>query len=276
VLAAGYAHQAFIQTDASLNPGNSGGPLINLDGQVVGVNTAIQTGSSWSRGSAGVGFAVPINLARTVAISLIKHGVAKRGVLGVRGRWVPAEALKRQGITAPGGFVVEHVDEEGGAAAAGVRTGDVLLEIDGRALKAPRTLPTRLALAGSGGTVQVKLLRASRERTLSVRLGEERVYQFGLTVQTLDEALARDLGVPATAEGVVVTRVAPDSPAAKQILPGDVIAVITTNRGGFRIRSRQDFIEAMVRMHELSPNQVLFGIYTEGRTFKVLLDYPKR
>ena len=277
VLSGAYVHQEFIQTDAALNPGNSGGPLINLDGQVVGINTAIHTGNPATRSSAGVGFAVPINLARTIAISLIKHGVAKRGVLGIHGTFLTADALQKRGLTGYGGFRVEEVVAGSGAQAAGIKVEDILLEIDSRALKDPRTLLTRLASAGAGGTIEVKLQRGTQTRTVSVTLGEESVYDFGITVRTLNAELARGVGAPADLEAVVVTRVDSDSPAASQILPGDIIIGLeASNRLRWRIGDRQDFLDAMVRLQSTAYEQVLFRILSEGRGYKVLIPAPRR
>ncbi len=125
--------------------------------------------------------------------------------------------------------------------------------------------------------LEVKLQRGEQTHTMSVTLGEESIYDFGITVRTLDAKLARNVGAPGDLKAVVVTRVDPDSPAASQILPGDIIVGLDASNGlRWRIDDRQDFLDAMVRLQGTVYEQVLFRILSEGRGYKVLIPAPRR
>jgi S1-C subfamily serine protease len=212
VLRSVQSSEDFIQTDAALNPGNSGGPLINLDGQVVGINTAIQTGG-YVRSSAGVGFAIPINLARTIAISLIERGVAKRGWLGVNfeEKWVFAPELKRNGIDAQRGLRIERVVPGSPAAKAGLKKGDILTQVDGRAIKSYHVFLARLAQAGPGGTIELVSHGKAGMRPVKVVLGEEKIEAYGIEVADLDAGTAGEMGLPPGTKGALVTRISDDN-----------------------------------------------------------------
>jgi len=266
----------FIQTDAALNPGNSGGPLINLDGQVVGINTAIQTGGG--RQNAGVGFAVPVNLARTVAIALIERGVASRGWLGVMGVQVDPSKLAERGIQASGGFLVQEVVKDRSAAKAGVRPGDVLLAIDGKPLRDQNALRARLAVAGPGTEVELTLARDGQERKLRVRLEEEPIYAYGLEVRNLDAKTAAQVGLPAETVGVVVTKIAEDSPAKanpdqQEMYPGDVIVAVDVGTRRFVVSREDDFVQAMQAARNVPA--VRFWIRVKEGNMQVVLTRPE-
>jgi len=269
------ASEEFIQTDAALNPGNSGGPLINLDGQVVGINTAIQTGGM-SRVNAGVGFAVPINLARTIAIALIEKGVAQRGWLGIRADALRPEDLKALGAGARGGLRLVHVDKGSPADGGGLQPGDILLTLDGRPVPDAETLRARLAAVGPGGGVDVAFLREGKERRARVTLGEEPLYTFGLEVQTLDDEMARRVGLPAGRSGAVVTEVKPGSPAivaegGQLIFPGDVVVGIAVGGSRVQIQSREEFIDVMQQIQGRRV-PVRFVILAKDRLYQVTLE----
>jgi len=274
--------EEFIQTDAALNPGNSGGPLINLDGQVVGINTAIQ--GTAARANVGIGYAIPINLARTVAISLIERGVAKRGYLGIRfdqrTGLLNQRALKQLGIQGRGGIRLSSVEPGSPAAEAGLKEGDIVTAVDGRPLNDLRLLHARLAQAGPGGTVELVVFRDGAKRTIEVRLGEERIFSYGLEVATLDRSRARELGLPADTRGVVITRVRADSIIARaspssRLLPGDVIVRIDWRGGGARVASRRDFEQVMAEFATRPPRVVQFTLMTKEGPLRILMNLDR-
>ena len=267
--------QEFIQTDAALNPGNSGGPLINLDGQVVGINTAIQTGGR-SESSAGVGFAVPINLARTVAISLIEKGVAKRGWLGVglkqdsRGfvRVYTRNELKRIQIDAPSGAMIEYIQPDSPGAKSGLKRGDVITAVDGRSIL---NLHARLAQAGPGG---ILTLTIGGKRDIKVTLAEERLEStYGIEVEDLDAAKAGVLGLHPSTKGVVVSRIQEQSVAARanmrnRLMPGDVITRVAWLNRVQIITTKLEFEQLMARFQSERPRFVRFYFRTKEGEYK--------
>ena len=278
----GQTSEEFIQTDAALNPGNSGGPLINLDGQVIGINTAIQSGDSGrNRANAGVGFAVPIDLARTVAISLIERGVAKRGWLGVQPAMLSAEQLQRLGIRAQGGFAIRYLQKGSPADKAGLKTNQVVTAIDGRPLSDLRLFYARLAQAGPGGTISLKVHSDDGVHKVSVELGEEPIYSYGIEVETVDREKAVALGLPPSTRGVVVTRILDGSEAGhtdsrNRLVPGDLITEIHWPRGRQAIRDKTDFERVMNLFSAQQPQTVRFVIRTPEGMFQVLLNPQRR
>jgi len=265
----------FIQTDAALNPGNSGGPLINLDGQVVGINTAIQGNTG---NNVGVGFSIPINLARTVAIGLIERGEARRGWLGVHGVELTSAELARLKIDSPGGFRVLRVETGSPAARAGIPPEATLVEVDGRPLRDLNVLQARLAQAGPGGHVKVTYVAQGERRTVDVDVAEEPTYTYGIEVQDLDPARSRKLGLPGGAE---VTRIQPGSAAdqrdeANRLLPGDVILSVRWPGVSYRITSREDFETVMRFLGERPPQAVLFIVATKDGFYRVTLELKEQ
>jgi serine protease Do len=225
----------FIQTDASINPGNSGGPLINSKGQAVGINTALvsQTG-----GSVGIGFAIPINLAKPVLTQLATAGRVERGYLGVAVQRITPDLAKSFKLEGPQGALVASVAAGSPAMNAGVKRGDVIVEYDGHRIARSDALPRVVGETPVGKDVALVVVRDGKPVTLSVkvaRLAEtpERVVAesdttapLGLTVQTLTPALARQFGLHESV-GVLVRGVEGASPAADAgVQPGDVIAEI--------------------------------------------------
>ena len=225
----------FIQTDASINPGNSGGPLINSKGQAVGINTALV---SHTGGSVGIGFAIPIDLAKPVLTQLAAAGRFERGYLGVAVQRVTPDLAKSFKLEGPQGALVASVAAGSPAMNAGVKRGDVIVEYDGHRIARSDALPRVVAETPVGKDVALVVVRDGKPVTLSVkvaRLAEapERVVAesnttapLGLTVQTLTPALARQFGLHESA-GVLVRGVEGASPAADAgVQPGDVIAEI--------------------------------------------------
>ena len=158
----------FIQTDASINQGNSGGPLFNMEGDVIGINTAIisPTGTS-----SGIGFAIPSNAASIIIDQLIKYGETKRGWLGVRIQQVTKEIAIAAGLNEPRGAFIGGVSEEGPAKKAGIKTGDIILEFDGQKIKTMRNLPRVVANTKPNNKVSVKIWRDKKIITKRLTLG---------------------------------------------------------------------------------------------------------
>jgi Do/DeqQ family serine protease len=227
------AYEAFIQTDASINPGNSGGPLLNLDGRVVGINTAIVSSGQ------GIGFAIPINLARDIMTQLIARGKVVRGWLGVAIQDLSPELAAGFGVKEDAGVLVADVMKDGPAAAAGLRPGDVIVEFGGSAIKDVPDLQKRVAAVEPGRVAPVTVMREKRTVTLSVKIGEQPSEEaleaadtgdeiLGLTVEPLTPETARQNRLAARS-GLLVTEVRPGSPGAiADIRPGD--AILQVNR----------------------------------------------
>jgi serine protease Do len=232
------AYESFIQTDAAINPGNSGGPLINVDGRVVGINTAIV---SESGGYMGIGFAIPINMARTVADQLRKTGKVVRGYLGLYGQDVTPEIAQLLGLPQPGGALVAQVEPGSPAAQAGLQRGDVILEVNGRKIDSYDTFRNQVAALKPGTEIHLLVLRDGKTSERTVQLGErpsevaraqqlpqEPRQSLGVEVQNLTAGLAQRLGYQ-PGEGVVVSAVVPGSPADDVgIQAGDLI--LSVNR----------------------------------------------
>ncbi len=158
----------FIQTDASINPGNSGGPLLNTRGEVIGINTAI---FSQSGGSIGIGFAIPINMAKDL-LPQLKKGEVIRGWLGVRIQQVTPDLADKFGLAEAKGALVSEVIEGGPAAKAGIVRGDVIVSFDGKEIKAMADLPYIVGTTPVGKTVKVEIIRKGKNKTLKVKVGE--------------------------------------------------------------------------------------------------------
>ncbi len=159
------AYENFIQTDASINPGNSGGPLLNARGEVIGINTAIVASGQ------GIGFAIPINMARRVMDDLVKKGKVTRGWLGVGVQPLTPELSKSFGVSGDG-VLVNQVMPKSPAEAAGLKVGDLILSVDGKVVKDPRELQRVIADAEIGKTIALTVLREKQQRTVNVRVGE--------------------------------------------------------------------------------------------------------
>ncbi len=223
----------FIQTDAAINPGNSGGPLVNTKGEVVGINTAIY---SRSGGNIGIGFAIPINIAKEIVPQLKEKGHVTRGWLGVMIQKVTPDIAESLGLSEPKGALVADVVKDGPAEAAGIKQGDVIVEYDGKPIADSADLPLLVARTPVGRSVVVKVIRDKKEQSFTVKIAElkeEEVAQggggttsegLGLTVQTLTPDIADNLGLDRNLKGVVVTDVDPNGPAGDAgMRRGDVI-----------------------------------------------------
>jgi serine protease Do len=244
----------FIQTDASINPGNSGGPLINAAGEVVGVNSAI---FSQSGGNVGIGFALPIDLAKKVVEQLRKNGRVVRGWLGVRAQDVTPAIAQSLGLTrSPGEMaVVTEVTENSPAADAGVKTGDIIVEFNGKPVPKSHDFPGVIADTPPGQRITLKIIHEKKEQTVAVKIGEladendpnqqleARDPELGLRVQRITPEAARRLGLTSS-RGVLVIEVLPGSPADQVgVEPADVIREVNqrpvTNVKDFERATRQ-------------------------------------
>jgi len=223
-------YESFIQTDASINPGNSGGPLLNIDGQVIGVNTAIVAAGQ------GIGFSIPINMAKDVMSQLIARGRVVRGWLGIVIQDVTEELGSSFGVSESEGVLVSDVMKGGPGESAGLRPGDVITELSGARITEVPDLQQRVAAASPGDSVTVNVLRDRQLMSLTVKVGEMPGEEtllgmgaeesLGLVVEPMGPELAERLKLPAS-RGVVVTEVDPESAAAKAGLrPGDVVLEI--------------------------------------------------
>jgi serine protease Do len=235
----------YIQTDAAINRGNSGGPLFNLEGEVVGINTAI---ISPSGGSIGIGFAVPSKTATPVIDQLKQFGETRRGWLGVRIQQVTDEIAESLNIKPARGALVAGVDEKGPAKPAGIEPGDVIVKFDGKEIKEMRDLPRVVADTPVGKQTPVVVIRKGREETRTVTLGRledgEKLAALdsrpdaapdttvvkktlGIELANLSEDLRKRYKIKDTVRGVVITGIDANSPAAeKRLTPGDVIVEI--------------------------------------------------
>jgi serine protease Do len=222
----------FIQTDAAINPGNSGGPLLSVDGSVIGVNTAI---FSRSGGYQGIGFTIPSNMARQVMEKLIKGEKIQRGFLGVYLQDLTKELAKNFGIDTTEGALISQVMPDSPADKAGFKTGDVVVEMDGKPVKTVHTLRNRVAFSPVGDEVKFVIMREGKKTTLTVTLGErpddrqvkapeeDSTTTLGVAVANLTAERKQQYRTESTS-GVVVTKVEGDGLAAKVgIREGDVI-----------------------------------------------------
>ena len=225
----GYSIQDFIQTDAAINPGNSGGALVDSEGRLIGVNTMIK---SSSMGSEGIGFAVPINLARGVMERLISGGKVARGYLGIRMQDMDADLARQFNLPGQNGVLVDDVMPGGPADKSGVKSGDVILAFNGKDVDDSHSLQLAVTACAPDSTVTLKLIRDSVEKTVAIKLAELPSFQArndsspnppatttadaldGVTVDDLNPDARRQLRIPAEVNGAIVTDVDQDSNAA--------------------------------------------------------------
>ncbi len=235
------SYDDYIQTDAAINRGNSGGPLFNADGDVVGINTAILSPSG---GSVGIGFAVPTSQAVPVTDQLRQFGETRRGWLGVRIQNVDDTTAEALGLDKARGALVAGVEETGPAKPAGIEVGDVIIRFDGKDVKDTRDLPRLVAATPVGKAVDVVVVRKGKEVTKKVTLGRledgekavngektdgkpQAVDALGLKLSALSPQLRSQFNIKDDVKGVVIVNIDPDSVAAeKQMRPGDLIVEV--------------------------------------------------
>ncbi|MCC6232113.1 MAG: DegQ family serine endoprotease [Verrucomicrobiales bacterium] len=275
-------YEDFIQTDAAINPGNSGGALIDVEGRLVGINTAIV---SRGGGNNGVGFAVPVNLARNVMESLVEHGRVVRGFLGVNIQNVTPSLASEFGLKEPTGALVTEVSPKGPADKAGLKSGDVVTRFDGRDVRDSRHLKVMVGQTAPNREVRVELLRDGKKREMTIPLRERSGDQElagrrsgrspldgdvgglqGVVVGDVTDALRQRFDIPENIEGALVTQIDPDSRAADSGLrQGDVIREINRQP----VTSAEDAIDAVQKLENA---RILLKLWRQGGTIFVVVD----
>ena len=269
----------FIQTDAAINPGNSGGPLVNLAGQVIGINSAI---FSQGGGNIGIGFAIPINMAREIVPQLKEVGHVTRGWLGVKIQPVDPDIAKSLGLDESKGALVAEVFKDSPALAAGIQVGDVIVAFDGTEVAKSVDLPSLVAGTPVGKESQLVVLRNGQRMTLAIEIAKladdaesarpVRAAALGLTVQDVTPDIAEQLGLEKGEGGVVVTAVGKNSPAAAAGLePGDLVLSV----GNQPVKDAEAFRATLDRATE--DNGVLVLVRRGDQTlFRVLKPSAKK
>lgn len=281
-------YEDFIQTDASINPGNSGGALVDAAGRLVGINTAIL---SRSGGNQGIGFAVPINLARFVMERLVTDGKVTRGYLGVMIQPVTPQLAKEFKLPEQTGALVGDVTRNSPAAEAGLKEGDVIIEFNGKKVADSRHLRLLVAQTPPDTKVTLKIIRDGKDQTLTAKLGELPAQGLarggdrpgglrrgsradpldGVVVEDLDARLRRQFDIPVHVRGAIVTEVDPTSAAAAAGLrPGDVILEINRQP----VASADEAVELSERIRG---DRVLLRVWSrQGTRFVVVEARPRR
>ncbi len=258
--------QDFIQTDAAINPGNSGGPLLNVRGEVVGMNTAITSPNPMSPGNVGIGFAIPINYVKTIAIQLIEEGRVHRGYLGVMIQEVTSDLAEAYGLDHPYGALITEVQKDSPADRAGLKDGDLILEVDGKPVHSVQHLRILISSRRPGTTVTLTVVGPDgKRRQVDVTLGEfptgrpvsgppaneipeesREMTWRGMRLVDGRSAQAQSM-LGSVVEGVVVLEVDRDSPAGEAgLAPGDVIEKVQ----GIPIQSLKDLEKVAERFSD--------------------------
>ena len=260
----------FLQTDVAINPGNSGGPLFNLDGDVVGINSQIY---SRSGGYQGLAFAIPINVAMDVADQIINNGEVSRGYLGVRMSEVDSDLADALGMNKPYGALINDVEEGESADNAGLVPGDVIIEFDSKEIKFSSDLPHVVGQIKPNSSAKAKVIRDGKEITLDFVLGELPVNseQFipaktqqssdplGLKVADIDRDNPSMTNMP---EGVIVSRVNPNSAASGKVNRGDVITMIQYKGQKYMVYDVDSFNQALSNFS--SNNKIAIHLIRNG------------
>ncbi|MEM6947662.1 MAG: trypsin-like peptidase domain-containing protein, partial [Pseudomonadota bacterium] len=273
--ATGGRYDDFIQTDAAINRGNSGGPLFNLAGEVIGVNTAI---ISPTGGSVGIGFAIPANMVKRISSQLIEFGELRRGWLGVSVQAIDNNIARAYGVDGERGVIITRLDDTGPAAEAGFAVGDLILTFDGAPVPDERALTRIVADAGVDAAVDIEIIRNGRAQILNVTLGELDTGRkeeapaeipelavtdnaLGLEFAPLDEDSRRRYRIPSDVEGVVVNSVSPRGPSFGKLEKGDVIMEM----GFDPVASVADAVEEMEQAGASPDMPLLLKVWRSGR-----------
>ena len=264
-------YEDYIQTDASINQGNSGGPLFNMEGDVIGINTAILG----REGNIGIGFAIPSNSAKKVIDQLIEFGETKRGWLGVRIQKVTKEIADVEKLDEPRGALVASVAENSPSDKAGVKSGDIILEFDGTNIKEMTELPKIVAQTEVGKTVEVKIWRNKKELTKKITLGRletsedfiserketdhniSEIESLKITVRILSTKDIEDRKLPKNTSGLVITGIKKDSPVINYLRVNDIILEAQKNK----IKSIEDLERVVNNVLQSDEKTILFVIY---------------
>jgi serine protease Do len=275
-------YENFIQTDAAINPGNSGGAMIDIHGNLVGINTAILShgGNGGEGGNEGVGFAIPVSMAKPVMDQILTHGKVVRGYLGIHIQEVTPELARAFGLKQGGGVLVGDVAPNTPAANAGLKKGDVILQLNGETVDAPNQLQVQIAQFAPGTNVKLQIWRNGGTQDVSLKLAELDEHDDkqasaeatgatlleGIQVQDLTSDIAQQLSLPAGTRGVVVSSVDPSSPAAASGLSqGDVIQEVNHKS----ISSTSDYQQAMAGANK---QPVLLLVNNRGVTRYVVVE----
>ena len=264
-------YEDYIQTDASINVGNSGGPLFNMEGDVIGINTAILG----REGNIGIGFAIPSNSAKKVIDQLIEFGETKRGWLGVRIQQVTKEIADVEKLDEPRGALVASVAENSPSDKAGVKAGDIILEFDGTNIKEMTELPKIVAQTEVGKTVEVKIWRNKKELTKKITLGRletsedfisekketdpniSEIESLKITVRVLNTKDIEDRKLPKNTSGLVITGIKKDSPVINYLRVNNIILEAQKNN----IKSIEDLEIVVNNVLQSDEKTILFVIY---------------
>ena len=264
-------YEDYIQTDASINSGNSGGPLFDMSGNVIGINTAILGRS----GSIGIGFSIPSNNAKKIIDQLIKFGETKRGWLGVRIQEVTIEIAEVEKLNKPRGALVASVAENSPSKKGGIKAGDIILEFNGQVINEMKELPMIVAQTEVGKTVEVKVWRNKKEIIKKIKLGrletsedfkvekEEKIQiqsvidEFKITVRTLNPEDIKERKLPNQINGLVVTKIENDSPLINSLEVNNIIIEAQKKK----IRSINDLNKVIDDTMKSSQRTILLAIY---------------
>lgn len=270
------SYDNFIQTDASINPGNSGGPLLNTAGEVIGINTLIY---SQSGGNIGIGFAIPINMAKKL-LPQLKEGKVVRGWLGVMIQEITSELKEKLGLKDDKGALVADVPAGGPADKAGIKRGDVIVSFDGKEIKTMKELPFLVASTPVGKTVFVEVIRDGKKIRLEVKIRElqeedestatvDEAAKLGMIVQEITPDLARNFSL-SEKSGLVVVQVENGSPASEAgIRAGDLILEVDRQT----VKDLKDY-QQKIESYKAG-DAILFLIKHQGNTIFVTLKVPK-
>lgn len=274
----------FLQTDAAINPGNSGGPLLNMDGKVIGINTAIIPYAQ------GLGFAIPVNKAKEIMGDLVSYGRVKRGWLGVSVRGITPEMAKAYGVDGTNGAMINDVFKGDPADKAGIKRGDVVVEINGHKVKDANDFVSKVRTLAPNSVARLKVIRKGKSITFNVKLAErnskgdgsvegaeknesraeksddiDALKDFGIAkVSPLTEALKRQYRINSGSEGLVITEINKDSQASSdgEIREGDLIIEVN----GREVKSASDVSKAVG-----NDNSLVLMLEREGSTFFVMV-----
>ncbi len=264
-------YEDYIQTDASINSGNSGGPLFDMNGDVIGINTAILGRS----GSIGIGFSIPSNSAKIVIDQLIEFGETKRGWLGVRIQDVTKEIAEVENLNAPRGALVASVAENSPSEKAGVKAGDIILEFDGKKIKEMKELPVIVAKTKVGKKVKVKIWRNKKEIEKTILLGrletsedfkvsekslpkkETYIENLKISVREITKEDIKTRNLPNQTSGLVITKIENDSPLNGSIEPNSIIIEAQKKK----IRTSNDLNQVVKQVLKSNQKTILLVIY---------------
>lgn len=287
--ASGLSIEDFIQTDAAVNPGNSGGALVNLNGAVIGVNTAIAS-TGMQGGFVGYSFAVPIDLAKKVMDDIIEYGEVKRGILGVALNEVTAGKADAFGLDRPKGVLISNVFSDTPAEKAGLQTNDIILSVDGQTVNRPNQLQSIIGRKRPGDKVTLNLYRDGKNRTLTATLSDkisedmqrtasrqrpeknEEASELGVTVQDITPELLREAGLPKDIKGVLVTEVSRQASRAG-FVRGDVIQSVLQHPIEQDIRSVKEFEAAIEKLEK--GRYAVFYVENDGHRRPVEMRIPQ-